>query len=90
MQGKHLSELCHPIILLIHLSSFFPPQLSADVFFLLYHIRIVVIKLVGFCGFEVEQGEKHGSWCFVTGTLHRRSKNEQTAKEGCTGEEVTD
>lgn len=32
---------------------------------------IVVIKLVGFCGFEVEQGETQVYLCFLTGSLHR-------------------
>lgn len=39
---------------------------------------------MGFCGFEVEQGEKRVYLCFLTGSLHRErieSKNESIVKE---------
>lgn len=44
------------------LQSFFSSSLSPP---------IVVIKLVGFCGFELEQGETQVYLCFLTGSLHR-------------------
>lgn len=54
MQGKHLSELCHPMIPFIH--SFLS---SLQTVFCSSSPEIFVIKLVGFCGFEVEQGRRH-------------------------------
>ncbi len=73
MWGKHLPELCHPIILLIHLSPLFLLSLQT---FLSSSLspQIVAIKLVSFCGFEANEGEKRLCLCFFTGSLHRESE----------------
>lgn len=42
--------------------------------------QIVVIKLVGFCGFEVEQGEKRVYLCFLTGSLRRERRRVKTSR----------
>lgn len=80
MRGKHLPELCHPIILLIHLSPLFLCSLQT---FLSSSLspQIVAVKLVGFCGFEVEEGEKRVCLCFFTGSLRRDNKMEWIVKE---------
>lgn len=51
MQGNHLSECCHPMILLIH-SSLSSLQTS----FCSSSPEVFLIKLAGFSGFEVERG----------------------------------
>lgn len=43
MRGKHLRELCHPIILLIHLSLFFSP-LGRLSFVPLYRLRLLLLS----------------------------------------------
>ncbi len=59
MWGKHLPELCHPIIHLIHLSArFFSSALCRRFFSSSLSPQTVVMKPMGFCGFEVEEGER--------------------------------
>lgn len=43
--------------------------------------QIVVIRLVGFCGFEVEK-EREACLCFFTGSLHRDGKTSQGRETG--------
>lgn len=72
MRGKHRPELCNPIILLIHLCPPFSLLRVDFPFFLSITLpQTVVKKLVGFGGFEVEDGEKKHVCVFFPGSLQQ-------------------
>lgn len=76
-QGKHRPEYCHPIILLIHIS-----PLSLKTFFSSSLLpQIVVIRLVGFCGFEVEEERERRVCVSSQGVCTETVKREEGERE---------